>query len=1314
MAWAGRNWIGPRLLAVLLLGAGAAAGAQTAELAAAGGSNTANKTIGATGPIMGSITGSIVGRLTDLHSAPLAGTTVIVRNAATGAETRTTTARNGSYRFVGLAAGEYTLDAESPQLGHGRLDGIYVSGGHESRVQAAMEFAPAQPPTQPVEVAVHEAAPHEVTPVIGAVPAPAVSANRTSLPWLADSVRVREQPATVAAVLAESLTAETLGALPLSGRALRSELAMPETVTQELLASVATEPLQMLNLSGHEAVWAAATHSDPAAAAATTTMTAAELQALPAAGRRWQDFVLDTPTASTAAGGTSQASLRGAGQQPMETSIDGASTRMAFGGQGSSGPGSSGPGSSGSGASGQGGSEQNGMGQAWAGGRGSPVAEAAIREVQTAAGNAEADGSRTAGGRVNLETASGANGLHGQGFLFDKQNQWGARNPFTQWVKETEPATLTATPGFTAESYTPPDRETVWGIGVGSQIRRNKLFWFGALDNYLRNDPGLATVKDPAEFFAQPSNDQMQVLCARLGFTAQGPAGTPPYCPTSTVVADYSQLLTTLNGLLGPAPRTAAQWVGFGRVDWKAAERHRFTLEGIGGRWNSPGGGLTRVSESYGTNSFGTSDASEEMLLSRWEAFLTPNLLAVFQGSAGRTILAAHAETPSAYEQTLLTGNQWGQLPQIVVDSRYGFTIGNSSRFGTGSYPDERVTQAQETVDWVHGSLLVKSGFELSHNADATSLLRNQTGTYSYSSVENFASDALVFANYGLSGQLQPDNQHNCDQTGKVWRDSGGNLRGLGDLPCYSYYSQVLGPTNWNLSTNDWAGFWTAQWQPRKLLVISGGLRWEREQMPPPIAALSNPGLPSTQKLPSLGNDWGPRLSMALGNAETHWPVLRLGYGMYFGRTENATMETALTQTGSPNGDQSFFLRPTDNLNAGGAPPFPAVLGGPPGSVVKPGAVEFSPNFRNPEVHQAVAAVEEEVPGHVEVTASALVSLGRRLPISIDTNIDTNPADAETITYAVVNCPESFTDAVVTCTGNGPLKTPTVTVPFYASWPSASSPTGFAGRLNPNYQQISQIMSRANSTYEAAMLRVVRYGRRGLSLHAYYTYGHAMDWNPNESTTVAGSDVLDPEDFSQEYGTSNLDVRHSAAVMAVIEAPWKLRGVAGQLANGWMVSGIGQFRSGLPYSMRTSGSLAEELTDTGAAIVGLGPGMNGSGGDNRVYGVGRNTFRYPATWKADLRVGKKFNLGQMRQLELLVESFNLFNHQNVTEIETTGYYIESGTTSTLPTLNFLNSFTTQPVLTGLTPQSAFGQPLNVNATNFYRQREIQVGFRMRF
>ncbi len=89
--------------------------------------------------------------------------------------------------------------------------------------------------------------------------------------------------------------------------------------------------------------------------------------------------------------------------------------------------------------------------------------------------------------------------------------------------------------------------------------------------------------------------------------------------------------------------------------------------------------------------------------------------------------------------------------------------------------------------------------------------------------------------------------------------------------------------------------------------------------------------------------------------------------------------------------------------------------------------------------------------------------------------------------------------------------------------------------------------------------------------------------------------------------------------MLIYEAPWKLRNFAGRIANGWMLSGIGQFHSGLPYTMRVSGSLPEESTST-ATITGLRPGLTGAGGDSRVYGyengslaynIGRNTFRYP-------------------------------------------------------------------------------------------------------
>ena len=57
-----------------------------------------------------------------MHSAPLAGVTVVVRNVATGAEAQTTTAKNGSYRFAALDVGSNALrlrviEADAPNAG---------------------------------------------------------------------------------------------------------------------------------------------------------------------------------------------------------------------------------------------------------------------------------------------------------------------------------------------------------------------------------------------------------------------------------------------------------------------------------------------------------------------------------------------------------------------------------------------------------------------------------------------------------------------------------------------------------------------------------------------------------------------------------------------------------------------------------------------------------------------------------------------------------------------------------------------------------------------------------------------------------------------------------------------------------------------------------------------------------------------------------------------------------------------------------------------------------------------------------------------
>jgi hypothetical protein len=124
-------------------------------------------------------------------------------------------------------------------------------------------------------------------------------------------------------------------------------------------------------------------------------------------------------------------------------------------------------------------------------------------------------------------------------------------------------------------------------------------------------------------------------------------------------------------------------------------------------------------------------------------------------------------------------------------------------------------------------------------------------------------------------------------------------------------------------------------------------------------------------------------------------------------------------------------------------------------------------------------------------------------------------------------------------------------------------------------------------------------------------------------------------------------------------------------------------------------------------LSGLGASINGSGGAKRIAEVGRNTFRYPPVANANLRLSKRTALGHGVTLELLGESFNLLNHQNITGIDTTGYTIaNSSTVGGDPTLTWQSGATAG--------SSEFGTVLSTNNSNLYQDREFQISARLHF
>src|SRR6185437_8086619 len=117
---------------------------------------------------------------------------------------------------------------------------------------------------------------------------------------------------------------------------------------------------------------------------------------------------------------------------------------------------------------------------------------AAVREFQVNSGVYSAEYGRAAGGVVNSITKSGTNQLHGQLYFYDRDNNWGATNPFTTNT------TLNSAGTFVTAPYKPKDWRKQWGLAVGGPLIKDKLFFFYAYDQYRRNFPGTAKPSNPA------------------------------------------------------------------------------------------------------------------------------------------------------------------------------------------------------------------------------------------------------------------------------------------------------------------------------------------------------------------------------------------------------------------------------------------------------------------------------------------------------------------------------------------------------------------------------------------------------------------------------------------------------------------------------------------------------------------------------------------------------------------------------------------------------------------------------------------------
>ena len=897
------------------------------------------------------------------------------------------------------------------------------------------------------------------------------------------------------------------------------------------------------------------------------------------------------------------------------------------------------------------------------------ISQGAIREFQVNTSSYSAEYGRSAGGVTNAVTKSGTNEWHGSGFFYDRDNKWGTRNP-RSFLNQIIGGVSTPT------AFKAVDTRYQFGGTVGGPIVKNKAFFFFSYDQQRRNFPGVSSFS-ALDFLNRVDRC---LLITPLGTTVNSTT-CPPFSGTTArsgatasgkglSAAQVDTAVNFLSSISGQVPRRGDQRLFLPKVDWHLNQNNTLTFTYNDLHWDSPAGIQTQAINTRATDNFGDDFVRARNLNVRLATTLSSRLINEARFQYGQDFEYEFSQLPKAGEPTNSVG---GRSPQTFITN--GFTFGIPEFLERPSFPDERRTQFSDSMTLTSGNHSIKFGGDVNHVKDIISNLRFSGGEFNYTGGTN----TLNF-NGGLNDFIIDYTNFRSALTGTTPCYS--NTRTVGR--CYGgNFNQGFGVLGLVMTTNDFNFFVQDDWRATPKLTLNIGMRYEYQQNPGPINI--NPALPGTANKVSDTNNWGPRFGFAYDANGDGKTVVRGGYGIYYGRVINSTVYQGLINTGL--GADVAQRQVSITAATAGAPAYPNLI---PAATLVPTAVQyFATGFQLPRVHQLDMIFERQIARNTVVSASYLFSLGQFLPNFVDTNLPA-PGSAN---FGFVN---------LTAVG-GPYDGQVFRSPIFlgATQPTATT----TARPNPAFAQITEIRSDVTSKYSALVLQFNRRLTKGLQIQSNYTLSRAFDNGQTSQTFSANNVPFNAFDQAGENALSAFDRRHKFVFSMVYTTRYKNKDnkAAHALLNGWTIAPIFNAFSGARYSGNVSGTLSATAngfatcTSGGvtAACFTPGGGVNGSGGSNRFGLSPRNFFKQPPIKYLDLRLSRRFAIGEKAKVEVLAEAFNFLNRTQVTSVSTTMYTL-SGSTLT---------FNGGP--------TGFGSTTGADSTLF-RERQVQLAVRFEF